>query len=144
MGVFTTLHSLQHGGRLDKLQHGSNDRPVQVHCGGELRGVPQGAERWLHVAQGGARLQPCHDHNGGGRQVDHDHQDDNEEFEEETTDGRRCKTTVTMDGNKLITSQKATKSGEKDVVAVREFSDAGLTLTTTCDGVTAVQTFVRA
>ena len=84
---------------------------------------------------------------------------------------RRCKTTVTMDGNKLITSQKATKSGEKDVVAVslfsvregqgvpsedshenfpcfycqvREFSDAGLTLTTTCDGVTAVQTFVRA
>merc|ERR1739838_967224 len=66
------------------------------------------------------------------------------EFDEETTDGRRCKTTVTMDGNKLITSQKATKSGEKDVVAVREFSDAGLTLTTTCDGATAVQTFVRA
>ena len=35
---------------------------------------------------------------------------------------RRCKTTVTMDGNKLITSQKATKSGEKDVVAVSLFS----------------------
>ena len=42
------------------------------------------------------------------------------EFEETTTDGRKCKTTVTMDGNKLITNQKATKSGDKDVVAVCE------------------------
>ena len=41
-----------------------------------------------------------------------------EEFDEDTTDGRKCKTTVTMDGNKLITNQKATKAGEKDVVAV--------------------------
>ena len=41
-----------------------------------------------------------------------------EEFEEDTTDGRKCKTTVTMDGNKLITNQKAVKAGEKDVVAV--------------------------
>merc|ERR1712029_1285144 len=37
-----------------------------------------------------------------------------EEFEEETT-GRKCKTTVTMEGdNKLITRQKAVKAGEKD------------------------------
>jgi hypothetical protein len=41
-----------------------------------------------------------------------------EPFEEQTTDGRKCKTTVTMDGNKLITDQKATKDGEKDVKAV--------------------------
>ena len=42
-----------------------------------------------------------------------------EEFEEETTDGRKCKTTVTMDGdNKLITRQKAVKAGEKDATAV--------------------------
>ncbi len=44
-----------------------------------------------------------------------------EPFEEQTTDGRKCKTTVTMDGNKLITDQKATKEGEKDVKAVRPF-----------------------
>ncbi len=44
-----------------------------------------------------------------------------EPFEEQTTDGRKCKTTVTMDGNKLITDQKATKDGEKDVKAVRPF-----------------------
>ena len=40
-----------------------------------------------------------------------------EEFEEETTDGRKCKTTVTMDGNKLVTSQKA-QGGGKDALAV--------------------------
>ena len=40
-----------------------------------------------------------------------------EEFEEETTDGRKCKTTVTMDGNKLVTNQKA-QGGGKDALAV--------------------------
>merc|ERR1712128_365431 len=64
-----------------------------------------------------------------------------EEFEEDTTDGRKCKTTVTMEGNKLITNQKATKAGEKDVVAVRNFNDDGLTMTMTCDGVTSTQKF---
>ena len=41
-----------------------------------------------------------------------------EPFEEETSDGRKCTTTVTMEGNKLITDQKAIKKGEKDVRAV--------------------------
>ena len=42
-----------------------------------------------------------------------------EEFEEETTDGRKCKTTVTMEGdNKMVTKQKAIKAGEKDATAV--------------------------
>merc|ERR1712033_103577 len=58
----------------------------------------------------------------------------NKEFEEDTTDGRHCKTIVTLEGNKMTTNQKATKSGEKDVVVVREFSDDGLTYTTTCEG----------
>ena len=40
-----------------------------------------------------------------------------EEFDEETTDGRKCKTTVTMDGNKLVTNQKA-QGGGKDALAV--------------------------
>merc|ERR1711970_888097 len=66
-----------------------------------------------------------------------------EEFEEDTTDGRRCKTTVTLEGNKMTTTQKATKKGEKDVVVVREFNDSGLTCTATCDGVSTVQKFKR-
>ena len=40
-----------------------------------------------------------------------------EPFDETTTDGRKCVTTVTKDGNKLITSQKG-KDGGKDVTAV--------------------------
>ena len=40
-----------------------------------------------------------------------------EEFDEETTDGRKCKTTVTMYGNKLVTNQKA-QGGGKDALAV--------------------------
>merc|ERR1712121_554037 len=66
-----------------------------------------------------------------------------EEFEETTTDGRKCKTTVSLAGNQMTTSQKATKAGEKNVVVVREFSDEGLTYTATCDGVTSTQKFKR-
>merc|ERR1712002_565496 len=65
------------------------------------------------------------------------------EFEEDTTDGRHYKTVVTLEGNKMTTTQKATKAGEKDVVVVREFSDTGLTYTATCDGVSSVQKYKR-
>merc|ERR1712165_381099 len=65
-----------------------------------------------------------------------------EEFDEETTDGRKCKTTVTMDGNKLVTNQKA-QGGGKDALAVREFSDDGLTLTITVEGAVSKQVFKR-
>merc|ERR1712170_223037 len=65
-----------------------------------------------------------------------------EEFDEETTDGRKCKTTVTMEGNKLITNQKATGGG-KDALAVREFSDDGVVMTITVDGVSCKQVFKR-
>merc|ERR1712119_69525 len=66
-----------------------------------------------------------------------------EEFEEDTTDGRHCKTTVTLEGNKMTTTQKATKKGEKDVVVVREFNDEGLTYKATCEGVSSVQKYKR-
>merc|ERR1712018_1109062 len=65
-----------------------------------------------------------------------------EEFDEETTDGRKCKTTVTMDGNKLVTNQKA-QGGGKDALAVREFSDDGVVMTITVDGVSCKQVFKR-
>ncbi|XP_023348696.1 cellular retinoic acid-binding protein 2 [Eurytemora carolleeae] len=66
-----------------------------------------------------------------------------EPFEEETSDGRKCTTTVTMEGNKLITDQKAIKKGEKDVRAVREFFDDKLIISMTCDGVTSTQVYKR-
>merc|ERR1712240_414319 len=62
-----------------------------------------------------------------------------EEFEEDTTDGRHCKTTVTLDGDVMTTKQKATKAGEKDVTVVRTFSDDGISLTMSTDGATSVQ-----
>merc|ERR1712221_32796 len=62
-----------------------------------------------------------------------------EEFEEFEEDRRHCKTVVTLEGNKMTTTQNATKAGEKNVVVVREFNDEGLTYTATCDGVTSTQ-----
>jgi len=64
-------------------------------------------------------------------------------FEEDTTDGRKCETTVTMEDNKLITTQKAIKKGEKDVKAVREFFDDKLIMTMTVDDVTSTQVYKR-
>merc|ERR1712133_181321 len=66
-----------------------------------------------------------------------------EEFEEDTTDGRHCKTTVTLDGNVMTTKQKATKAGEKDVTVVRTFSDDGISLAMSTDGATSVQKYKR-
>merc|ERR1711878_42843 len=51
-----------------------------------------------------------------------------EEFEEDTTDGRHCKTIVTLEGNTMTTTQRATKSGDKDVTVVRNFDDGGITV----------------
>lgn len=42
-----------------------------------------------------------------------------QEFEEETADGRKVKSVVTQDGNKLIQVQK----GEKETTIIREFND---------------------
>merc|ERR1711992_145436 len=65
-----------------------------------------------------------------------------EEFDETTTDGRKCSTTVTMEGDSLVTRQKG-KDGSKDVTAVREFSDDGLTITMTCGDVSSKQVYKR-
>lgn len=45
-----------------------------------------------------------------------------EEFDEETLDGRKVKSIITMDGNKLIQEQK----GDKAHTIVREFTDSSL------------------
>jgi len=66
-----------------------------------------------------------------------------EEFDEETTDGRKCKTTVTLDGNKMVTTQRNTKDGEPNVVVVREFDDDGINYSITVAGVVSNQRFKR-
>ena len=49
-----------------------------------------------------------------------------------------------MEGdNKIITSQKAQKSGQKDVTVIREFSDKGIHVQMICEDVTSVQFFDR-
>merc|ERR1712156_891316 len=65
-----------------------------------------------------------------------------EEFDETTTDGRKVATTVTMEGNTLVTNQRG-KDGSKDVKAVREFNEDGLVLTMTCDGTSSKQVYKR-
>ena len=44
---------------------------------------------------------------------------------------------------KLITKQKAQKSGQKDVTVIREFTDAGIHVQMICEDVTSVQFFKR-
>merc|ERR1711997_773038 len=66
------------------------------------------------------------------------------EFEETTADDRNCKTTVTKEGdNKLITSQKAQKSGQKDVKVIRTFTDAGINVQMICGDVVSDQFYAR-
>lgn len=46
-----------------------------------------------------------------------------EEFDEETPDGRKVKSTVTLDGNKMIHVQK----GDKETTIEREFTPTEMT-----------------
>ena len=51
---------------------------------------------------------------------------------------------MTKEGdNKLITKQKAQKSGQKDVTVIREFTDTGIHVQMICEDVTSVQFFKR-
>jgi hypothetical protein len=45
--------------------------------------------------------------------------------------------------NKLVTSQKAQKSGQKDVTVIREFTDAGINIQMICEEVVSTQFFER-
>ncbi|XP_067626084.1 probable fatty acid-binding protein [Eurosta solidaginis] len=59
------------------------------------------------------------------------------EFDEETLDGRKVKSIMTLDGNKLIEEQK----GEKHVTIVREFSDSQLVTTITLNNIRCVRVY---
>ncbi|CAL8101007.1 unnamed protein product [Orchesella dallaii] len=63
-----------------------------------------------------------------------------QEIDEDTADNRKCKTTFTLDGNKLIQTQKLEGKESK---TVREFSADGMTATFTAAGKTAVRKYKR-
>ncbi|XP_067633562.1 probable fatty acid-binding protein [Eurosta solidaginis] len=60
-----------------------------------------------------------------------------EEFEEETLDGRKVKSVITLDGNKLVQEQK----GDKPSTIIREFSDNELVTTLTLNNIKCVRVY---
>ena len=64
-------------------------------------------------------------------------------FEETTPDGRTCKTTVSLDGNKMTTHQVPQKDGQKEVKVIREFTDDGINVQMICENVVSKQYFKR-
>nr|CAD7260705.1 unnamed protein product [Timema shepardi] len=60
-----------------------------------------------------------------------------EECDEETVDGRKVKSTCTIDGNKLIQVQK----GDKESTIIREFTPEQVTATLTADGVVCTRIY---
>ncbi|KAI1288125.1 Fatty acid-binding protein [Halotydeus destructor] len=62
-----------------------------------------------------------------------------QEFDERRPGGSGIKSTITQEGNKWIQVQK----GDKAMTIVREFTEDGITATSTLNGVTTVQFFKR-
>lgn len=61
-----------------------------------------------------------------------------------TADGRKAKTTVTMEGDDtMITMQRAQEKGKKDVKVIRKFTDAGIEVQMICEDVVSEQFFSR-
>ena len=68
------------------------------------------------------------------------------DFEETTADGREVTACCSLEGNKLVTVQKAKKEGEKSTKSIREFNGDEVIQTMTIDGVddlVCVQKFKR-
>ncbi|XP_034113404.1 fatty acid-binding protein [Drosophila nasuta] len=63
-----------------------------------------------------------------------------EEFDEETLDGRKVKSVITLDGNKLTQEQK----GDKPSTIVREFTDSELITTLTIGAIKSVRVYKAA
>ncbi|XP_011189615.1 probable fatty acid-binding protein [Zeugodacus cucurbitae] len=60
-----------------------------------------------------------------------------EEFDEETLDGRKVKSIITLNGNTLVQEQK----GDKPSSIVREFTDSELVTTLTINNVKSVRVY---
>ncbi|KAK8398747.1 hypothetical protein O3P69_004088 [Scylla paramamosain] len=67
-----------------------------------------------------------------------------EEFEETTADGRTVKSTITLDGNKLIHNQVGDKEKkEKDSVLTREFTDTEMLMECKVDDIVCKRVYKR-
>uniref|UniRef100_A0A6A7G4V7 Intracellular fatty acid binding protein n=1 Tax=Hirondellea gigas TaxID=1518452 RepID=A0A6A7G4V7_9CRUS len=64
-----------------------------------------------------------------------------EEFNESTYDGRETKTTFSIDGNKLIQVQNATKG--KSAKFIREFTATEMIMVSECEGVSSKRIYKR-
>ena len=65
-------------------------------------------------------------------------------FEEISTDGRKCKTTITMEGGStLIIDQMGTELGNKSVKIIRDFTDEGIYVQMICEDVISRQFYRR-
>ncbi|XP_055296546.1 probable fatty acid-binding protein [Sitodiplosis mosellana] len=60
-----------------------------------------------------------------------------EEFEEQTMDGRKVKSTVTLEGDKFIHKQEGTPSS----ITIREFTEKELIVTMTVKDVTCIRKY---
>jgi hypothetical protein len=63
-----------------------------------------------------------------------------EPFDEETADGRKCKSTITQDGNKLIHTQEC---GDTKYEILREFSDSDMTMILKHGDVTSTRVYTK-
>lgn len=63
-----------------------------------------------------------------------------EEFDEETFDGRKARSTVTQDGAKFVQVQKY---GEDEATIVRTFAERSMEVSYSAKGVTSIRTFHR-
>jgi len=63
-----------------------------------------------------------------------------EEFDEETADGRKCKSVVTVEGNKMTHQQRIEPD---EATTVREFTDEGMTATFKCKDAVATRFYAR-
>ncbi|XP_060878164.1 fatty acid-binding protein, muscle-like isoform X2 [Metopolophium dirhodum] len=63
----------------------------------------------------------------------------NEEFDEETPDGRKVKSLIVQDGNKLVHTQKCDK--HNDTTIVREFEPEQLKMVLTVDDITCTRVY---
>jgi ketosteroid isomerase-like protein len=64
-----------------------------------------------------------------------------EPFDEETADGRKCKSTITQEGDKKLVHEQ--KSGDSTLKIVREFKDDEMTMILEAPGVTSTRVYKK-
>jgi len=63
-----------------------------------------------------------------------------EPFEEDTADGRKCTSTIVLDGETLVHTQKC---GDKEYKILREFKDNEMTMTLSAESVTSTRVYTK-